>query len=230
LLYGRGRRLDLRLEMRALVRIIRDELKLDPGRRRRAAVLGAKRKPAADPTEIEGAICPCVQVTRPTERLAAPGASVLSHVVDDGDRDVEGALQISEIREELGDIGSVVLVSAMEAHERIEEKEPGRKTPHGVLEAAPVTIEIEPKTRRGDDIHRNVADVETATATEAIKPLTYLRRMIFREVHERLSGLGDVVAAETASPGCNREREIEPEPSLSKFRDPCDEADCRPRP
>jgi hypothetical protein len=63
--------------------------------------------------------------------------------MDDGDRYVALALELSQVCEQFGDVGGVVLVAPMKSDERIEDNELRRQSAHGVGESAAIFVEVE---------------------------------------------------------------------------------------
>src|SRR3972149_5106695 len=61
---------------------------------------------------------------KPRRALAAGhGAAVLAGVVDDGDGEVVGALQLAQVAEDRGDIAGLIFVDAMEPDEGVEQEQ-----------------------------------------------------------------------------------------------------------
>ena len=81
--------------------IVDDQLERDRVGRGSGAMLGVEVESASGPAKIEGAVGPRMEIPRATQRLAVGEASVLSHVMDDGDGDPEGPLELTEEGEEL---------------------------------------------------------------------------------------------------------------------------------
>lgn len=108
------------------------------------AVLGSEGEGVAAAVEEEAGVVPCVEVTGPAQVLAGgTRADVLACVVDDGDGDVERALDLAQVSEYSGDITGEVLIDAMKSDEGIEEEEPRAKLGDGAHQAALIAVEVE---------------------------------------------------------------------------------------
>lgn len=90
----------------------------------RGAVLDGDGELLPGASDIESAVNPGVEVSRPTEALAAlrSGGAILPGVVHDEDGDIVLALELAEKREHGGDLRGAVLVDAMEADEGVEQE------------------------------------------------------------------------------------------------------------
>ena len=75
--------------------------------------------------QVQIAVSPGVQLTASAKRLPRPGGAALSRVVDEQHRGGEAALDVAQEAEDGGDLGDGVLVDAVQAHERVEDDEPG---------------------------------------------------------------------------------------------------------
>jgi hypothetical protein len=120
--------------------------------------------------EVEVRVAPGVEVATAPEREAglAAGAAVLARVMDDEHGDVELALEGAEVAEQGGDLAGVVLVDAVQAHERVEHEQPGCEAANGSAQARLVASAIEAKDRNGDDVDRRAGQLEAARATDAL--------------------------------------------------------------
>src|SRR5580658_6659832 len=90
--------------------------------------------------------------------------AVLAGVVDDEHGDVVGALQLAEIAEERGDLAGVVLVDAVQSHERVEDEEPRCVPGHGVAEPSLVVVAVETEGGGEDEVHGQCGKLEAAMA------------------------------------------------------------------
>lgn len=143
---------------------------------------------------------------------------MFSGVVDDGDGEVVGSLQVAQIAEYGSYIGGLVFVDAVEAHERIEQEQARCVSPHRLGEALLVAEQIEPHRRCCDDADRKSDEVETSVTAEPFEALLDDGRGVFGHVDQRGTGFGDGEGIQAGRATGDRDGEIESEPALSQFR------------
>ena len=74
---------------------------------------------AAD--QIAGGVGPCVEVGTATQPLAEVAAGAFGHVVDKYESELVSAIDMSQEDEQTGDLGSAVLIEAVQSHQGIQE-------------------------------------------------------------------------------------------------------------
>jgi Ethanolamine utilization protein EutJ (predicted chaperonin) len=77
---------------------------------------------------------------QPLSRLRA-GGTILARVVDHDHGHVVCALQRAQVGQDGGYVARVILVDAVQAHERIEQQHSGRELPHGLFQPELIAIE-----------------------------------------------------------------------------------------
>lgn len=131
-----------------------------------SAVLDSDGEVITEAADVDSAVGPSVEVSRPAEGLTGVYGTTLLGVMDDDDGDVVLALHLAKEGEESGDIGGTIFVDAVKANERIEEEHAGRVGAECAVDAGTIAVEIEAESGSGDDIERNASEVETAVAAE----------------------------------------------------------------
>jgi hypothetical protein len=189
------------------------------------AVLDGQDELLALTTQGERGVDPGEEVTGSAQVLAAGGAAVLARVVDDGEGQVVGALQLAQISEDGGDIAGLILVNAMEPHEGVEQEEPGSMAPDGLREAALVAWLIEAHAGRGDHADGKCGEIERSVAADAKEPLLDDRSGVLGHVDEHATGLTDGERVEARCATGDGNGEVEPEPALVALGRTADDAD-----
>jgi len=89
-------------------------------------VLDGEHERVARAAQVQIGVAPRVQVSRAAQPLTGlrAGGAVLSCVMGHDDCEVVLALQCAQVREQRGDVASIVLVDAVQAHEWIEQEQP----------------------------------------------------------------------------------------------------------
>jgi hypothetical protein len=87
-------------------------------------MLHGKNKVCATAAQVEGRVRPGPEIPTSPEALSwlAFRRATLSRMVDDGYGHVETALEIAQIRKELGDLRRIIFVSIVKSYKGIEEK------------------------------------------------------------------------------------------------------------
>jgi hypothetical protein len=98
------------------------------------------------------------------------------------------------------------------------------------VEAQPVALEIEPQGGCGDYVDGDVIESEAPMAAQSGEAFPERGGVIFGEIDEHVTGVGDIEAVETRGGGGDREGEIETEPGLAEFGSAGEEADGRAAP
>jgi hypothetical protein len=197
------------------------------------AMLGAEEHAIATialGAEVEPRVDPGMEVTGSAQGLSGASRSILAHVMDDDDGEVVSALDLSQEREEFGDIAGKILIFSMKAHQGIEQEQSRPDLLYRVIEAHAIALEIESESRGGDDVDGKLGEVEATVAAESIETLSDEGGMIFGEIDEHGARIMDLEASEAGGTRGDGEREIEAEPGLSELRMSGQEPDGGPSP
>ena len=201
--------------------------------RRRATVLDREEDrlrpaaPVATPLHVQGRITPRVEVGRAAQRVARArtGRAILPRVVDDEDSDVECALETAKVGEDGGHLAGRVFVDALNSHERIEDEKTRPHGRDGVFEPRLVRAEVEPDRLRGDRLDRESLERHFMMSRDPFEPAPDDRRRILGGIEEHRARALHAEAPEARSPRGDRDRDLEGEPTLRRFRSPTEDPD-----
>ncbi len=135
------------------------------------------------------------------------------------------ALEVAQVGEHGGDVGSRVLVDAMQPHEGIEHEERGAQGVDGGAQAILIGGEIEPETGGSDDLDVEGGEVDPGREGDAVQALAHDVERVFGGVEEDAAGLGGRKAPQAGGPRGDGERDIEREEGLAALGLPADDAD-----
>ena len=191
----------------------------------RASVFECELEAVTLADEVGAGVGPGVQVGAAAQRLTELGAGALADVVDDGDGGGVFTLEVSELTEEGRDVGGAVFVEMMEAHEGIEQDEPGLEALQGGVQTNQIVRGVEEQTGSGDDVQVERLEGEATVATDAGDAAPDLVQRILCEEDEARAGLLDLEAIETRSGAGNGDGDVETEPGFAAFGSTGEEAD-----
>jgi hypothetical protein len=194
-------------------------------------VLDREEELSAVASDEQEGVGPGEEVARAAEALPrVTHGAVLAGVVDDEHGDVVGALHLAEVAEERGDLPSVVLVDAVQSHERVEDEEPRCVLRHGVAETSLVMVAVETERGGEDEVHGQCGKVEAAMAADAFEARLDHGCGVLRHVEEDAPGVSDIEEAEARLAARDGERHLEREPGLATLRGAAEDADPCPGP
>jgi hypothetical protein len=119
----------------------------------------------------------------------------------------------------------VILITAVQSHQGVEQEELGAQVLDGVGKPAPVGFEVEAQDRCGDDVDGRRGQVEASVSAQALEALTHEAGMVFGEEDEDGPGLGDFEGIEAGGCGGDGQSEVEAEPGLTQLGGAGEEAD-----
>src|ERR1700688_357515 len=132
----------------------------------RMAVMRSSSEPGAGVTGSP----PAEDLGRAAQRLpGAYAAATLPGMMDDEHGGAVAALQFAQEGQQRRDLTAGVLVDAMQAHERIENKQARQQASDGVGEVPPVGVEIEAQDGRGDDLDIEVGERQPRCGADAFR-------------------------------------------------------------
>ncbi len=99
----------------------------------------------ASKTQVEIRIAPGVKVGTTSESKTGFVGGVLARVVDEDDGQAESSGEFPQGREHGGDLGGVILVDALKADVRVQDKKPGAVACEGVSKPVEMLDSVEPE-------------------------------------------------------------------------------------
>ena len=198
---------------------------------RSGAVLGGEGEGVTLAAEEEAGIGPGVEVAGAAEVLAGgAGATVLAGVVNDGDGDVKGSLEVAEVGEQGRDIAGEVFIDAVESDEGVEEEEAGAQVGKGVAQTVLVGVEVETQTGGRDDVTGQGGELDAAVAAQAAQAGLDGGGGVLGHVEEGRAGVVDVEGVEAWGGGGDGESEVEADPGFARLRGTTNDTDSGPGP
>jgi len=146
-------------------------------------------------------------------------------MVDDDDGHVEGALQLSQVGEDGGDLTGVVLIDLVQSHEGVQQQEPGVQLRHGVIEALLVAVQVEPQRGHRDHVDGQGVQVEAAMPAQAAQACLDIGVGVLGHVEQGGPRLGHVEGVQAGCAGGDGDRQIEAHPGFPQLRAARDQAD-----
>src|SRR6185295_12783434 len=177
-------------------------------------------------TQVEVRVAPRVEFARAAQRLASAHLrAALARMMDEHDGNAVSALELAQVREQRGDLAGVVLVDAVQAHERIEDQEPRAQFGDGLGERVAVALDVEPHRGRGDDLDVEVSERATSGARDAREPLAHDVERVLGGEEQYPAGARDGEAPHTGRARGDRHGEVEREEGLAALRLAADDSD-----
>ena len=119
--------------------------------------------------QVQVAVAPCMELGRPAKRLAGARGGAFARVMDEHHGGVEASLEISQERQDGGDVGDGVLVDAVQTHQGVEDEQAGPDTLDGVEQALSVVVQVEAQDRDVDDGDVEVSEGRGGGAGDAFE-------------------------------------------------------------
>ena len=161
----------------------------------------------------------------PQRLSAAEPGGALTRVVHDSDGNLVGALQVSEIRKDGGDLAGCVFINAVQADKRIEDEQPGSAQGHGLGEAAAVVGLVEAQRGDVDDLDVGVLERDPGGATDAVEALADDMERILGGIEEDGAGGSHGEAPEAGSTRGDGHSHLQGEKRLAALGLAADDAD-----
>jgi len=145
--------------------------------------------------------------------------------MDEKEGEVEAALEGPQVGQERGDLGGGVFLKAVQAHEGVEDKQPGLVCLDCGSESGLVLVAIEPELLVEDEEDGELIEVYVSGVRQTQEPVVDVRGCVLCGEEEHGPGVVDREAAEARGSGGNGEGDFKSQIGLAGLGCPTDDAD-----
>ena len=175
--------------------------------------------------QVQIAVPPGVQLTAPAQGLPGPGRGALAGMMDQQDGAREAALDVAQEAEDGGDLGDGVLVDAVQAHERVEDDEPGPDALDRLHQALAVRAMVEAQRGHVDDGDVEGLEPGAGGARDALEAGAHDVPGVLGGKQQDRAGLVGDEAAQAGHAGGDRDGEVQREEGLAALGFAADDTD-----
>ena len=122
------------------------------------------------------------------------------------------AVDLAQEAQQSGDVGSTVLVEAVQAHEGVQEQQRGAHLGQRLVQSALVAFGVEAQAGSGDDVQVEARKRDVSVLTQLRDAVADAGQGILGEIHDGRSGGVDREAPESRRAGRHRDGQIKAEP------------------